>query len=151
MRKDKKMSTIRTQDFWSAVVSTIIFGLLVTTFFVLINIYVIDEKKEVGSSYTKEAVTAFPEELTKESKDHIKGTSVLAEVLSYPHGTYIKINGTVVSDLIVSSLDMDYVAYSKRYGTDLLENYISVRGNYKKELTLTENGEVSGVIYTLVY
>ncbi len=145
------MSNLRTQDFWVAVANVIIFGLLVTTFFILLNIFVIAERKEVSASYTKDAVTDYPEELSQEEKDLIKGSSVLAEAISYSDETCIKINGKVVSDLIVASTGEDYITYAKNYGTSLLENYISIKGKYKKEVTLNVDGTVSGVSYTLVY
>ncbi|WP_026667607.1 hypothetical protein [Butyrivibrio sp. AE2005] len=145
------MSNMRTQDFWTAVANVVIFGLLVTTFFILLNLFVIAERKEVGASYTKDAVTDYPKELTQEEKDLIKGSSVLAEAISYSDGTYIKINGTVVSDLIVAATGEDYITYAKKYGTGILDNYISIKGKYKKEVALNGDGAVSGVSYTLVY
>ncbi len=136
---------------WLSVVSMIIFGLIFTAFFILVHSYTADEKAEIKSAYTKESVTAYPEELTDKTKDYIVGTSVLAEMISYPSDTYIKINGTVVSELAVSSTGDNYITYAKKYGTDLLENYVSLNGNYDKKVTLDGEGNVTGVDYTLVY
>ena len=69
--------------------------------------------------------------------------------MSYPEGTYVKINGTTLSELKVTSTDMDHISYAKKYGTELLENYISMHGRYQKDLVFDTKGEVVGVTYSL--
>lgn len=145
------MSSSRTQDVWAAIGCLIIFGLLFTTFITLLNIYKFDEKSEVKSAYTKDAVTDYPEELTDISKDLIKGSTVLSEAISYPEGTFVKINNTVVSEVIVSETGDDYITYAKKYGTTLLDNYVTLNAKYKREVALDENGQIIGVCYTLIH
>ena len=133
------------------VVSLIIFTGIVTAFFTIVRTYRADEDAAVKSTYTKQAVTSYPEELDTTEKVLISGTTVLTEAVSYPEGTFIKINGTTLSQLTVTSTDMDHISYAKKYGTELLENYISPQGKYKKELALDNDGQVVGVTYTFVY
>ena len=145
------MGSGRFEEMWSSVVSIVIFAFLVTSFFIIARIYLHDENAEVSNAYRKEAVTQYPDNLDSEEKDYILGASLLAEILSYPEGTYIKVNGTTISSLTESVTGLDYVSYAKKYGTELIENYISIGGRYKKEVALDSDGEVTGASYTLIY
>ena len=139
------------EDMWAAVVSMIIFGFILTSFFTIANIYVADEKAEINDAYNKEAVTDYPEDLTASEKDLVLGAAVLNEILAYPEGTYVKVNGTAITNLKSTPTKEDYVTYSKKYGTELLERYISVDKTYKRKVTLDDEGNISGVSYKLVY
>lgn len=132
------------------VFNALLFVSLVTVFIIFASRY---EKNNIlikENGYNKEAVSSFPEELTDEVKDLITGSYVLDEVLSFPESTYIKINGTVITDLSTVTGD-DYITYAKKYGTDKLETYISLLSTYKRELALDSDGNVVGVTYTIVY
>jgi len=132
------------------VFNALLFVSLVTVFIIFASRY---EKNNIlikENGYNKEAVSSFPEELTDEAKDLITGSYVLDEVLSFPESTYIKINGTVITDLSTVTGD-DYITYAQKYGTDKLETYISLLSTYKRELALDSDGNVVGVTYTIVY
>lgn len=123
---------------------------MVSAFIVLTHYYQKGEEAAVENSYRKEAVTSSIEDMGDESKDYIAGTNVLSEVLSFPDGTYIKINSTVLNNLHTKTGD-DYITYARKYGTELLEGQISMTNTYKREAQVDDDGNIIGVTYTIAY
>ena len=130
--------------------NALLFVALVTMLFIFAYKFDVDNKLVKENSYRKEAVTAFPEDMDAEEKDYISGAAVLSEILSFPDGTYIRVNGTAISELKANTGE-DYITYARKYGTQFLENQVSMLSNYKREVTLDDNGNVTGVSYIIAY
>ncbi len=123
---------------------------MIAAFLTLSHYYQKGEESAVDNAYRKEAVTSSAEEMGDESKDYIVGANVLNEILSFPDGTYIKINSTVINNLTTRTGD-DYLTYARKYGTDLLESQISMTSTYKRQAQVDDEGQIIGVTYTITY
>ena len=123
---------------------------MITAFLSLAYLYKRGEDSAIENTYRKEAVTSTVDEMGDESKDYILGSNVLNEVLSFPDGTYIKINSTVINNLQTKTGD-DYLTYARKYGTDLLESQISMTSTYKRQAQVDDDGNIIGVTYTIAY
>lgn len=120
-------------------------------FLLLLSGRFVDYEKAVNKEINEkiDITTTYDESHESYQNAYIDGASVIAEIMEYDGSITVRVNSTVLNNIRTDTGE-EFFTYIKKYGNDLVMNEVSITSKYKKEYATDSEGNLSGVIYTLV-
>lgn len=126
-----------------------LFIFAITMLFNINGVYVKTEKTMTKSISMKNNISTTYENQESIDQTIIDGTTVINEILAADTDIEIKINNTVITNIITPTGDK-FIDYIKKYNMEPLMNRVSNTHNYKKTCILNNEGEITGISYLMI-
>lgn len=120
-------------------------------FLILLSGRYVDYEKAVNKEINQkiDITTTYDESHESADNDYISGATVITEIMGYDGSLTVRVNTKILNN-IQTDTGEPFFTYIKKYGNDLVMNEVSITSKYKKQYVTDNDGNLSGVTYTLI-